>query len=91
MAEGIFRKDAAVESLYINLNQTKCAVFTLSEPFTSVLNKQLQPLAGCMARSFIINDQKMLIDATHSEEMRVVIVDGTRLDELDIETSTKNS
>ena len=33
--------------------------------------------------------KKMLIDATHSEEMRVVIVDGTRLDELDIETSTK--
>ena len=31
----------------------------------------------------------MLIDATHSEEMRVVVVDGTRLDELDIETSTK--
>ena len=31
----------------------------------------------------------MLIDATHVEEMRVVIVDGTRLDELDIETSTK--
>ena len=31
----------------------------------------------------------MLIDATHAEEMRVVIVDGTRLDELDIETSTK--
>ena len=33
--------------------------------------------------------KKMLIDATHSEEMRVVVVDGTRLDELDIETSTK--
>ncbi len=33
--------------------------------------------------------KRMLIDATHSEEMRVVIVDGTRLDELDIETSTK--
>lgn len=33
--------------------------------------------------------KKMLIDATHAEEMRVVIVDGTRLDELDIETSTK--
>ena len=33
--------------------------------------------------------KKMLIDATHVEEMRVVIVDGTRLDELDIETSTK--
>ncbi|MBO4521472.1 MAG: ribonuclease E/G [Alphaproteobacteria bacterium] len=33
--------------------------------------------------------KKMLIDATHTEEMRVVVVDGTRLDELDIETSTK--
>lgn len=31
----------------------------------------------------------MLIDASHSEEMRVAVVDGTRLDELDIETSTK--
>ena len=31
----------------------------------------------------------MLIDATHVEETRVVIVDGTKLDELDIETSTK--
>lgn len=33
--------------------------------------------------------KKMLIDASHQEEMRVVVVDGTRLDELDIETSTK--
>ena len=33
--------------------------------------------------------KKMLIDATHSEEMRDVIVDGNRFDELDIETSTK--
>ncbi|HBO59772.1 MAG TPA: ribonuclease E/G [Alphaproteobacteria bacterium] len=33
--------------------------------------------------------KKMLIDATHVEETRVVIVDGTKLDELDIETSTK--
>lgn len=33
--------------------------------------------------------KKMLIDASHSEEMRVAVVDGTRLDELDIETSTK--
>ncbi len=31
----------------------------------------------------------MLIDASHSEEMRIAVVDGTRLDELDIETSTK--
>ena len=33
--------------------------------------------------------KKMLIDATHLEEKRVVVVDGVRLDELDIETSTK--
>ena len=31
----------------------------------------------------------MLIDATHLEEKRVVVVDGVKLDELDIETSTK--
>ena len=33
--------------------------------------------------------KKMLIDASHLEEKRVVIVDGLKLDELDIETSTK--
>lgn len=33
--------------------------------------------------------KKMLIDASHAEEMRVAVVEGTRLDELDIETSTK--
>lgn len=33
--------------------------------------------------------KKMLIDASHLEEKRVVLVDGLRLDELDIETSTK--
>ena len=33
--------------------------------------------------------KKMLIDATHLEEKRVVVVDGVKLDELDIETSTK--
>jgi ribonuclease E len=31
----------------------------------------------------------MLIDATHPEEIRVVVLDGTRLDEFDVETSTK--
>lgn len=31
----------------------------------------------------------MLIDATHQEEMRVVVVDGTRIEEFDVETSTK--
>ncbi len=32
---------------------------------------------------------RMLIDATHPEETRVVVVNGTRLEELDVETSTK--
>ena len=31
----------------------------------------------------------MLIDATHAEETRVVILDGTRLEDFDVETSTK--
>ena len=31
----------------------------------------------------------MLIDATHAEETRVVVLDGNRLDDFDVETSTK--
>ena len=33
--------------------------------------------------------KRMLIDATHAEETRVVVLDGTRLEEFDVETSTK--
>src|SRR3954469_21616449 len=33
--------------------------------------------------------KRMLIDATHREETRVVVLDGTRLDEFDVESSTK--
>src|SRR5277367_4976857 len=33
--------------------------------------------------------KRMLIDATHAEETRVVVLDGNRLDDFDIETSTK--
>ena len=33
--------------------------------------------------------KKMLIEATHPEETRVVVLDDTRLEELDVETSTK--
>ncbi len=33
--------------------------------------------------------KRMLIDATHPEETRVVVVNGTRLEEFDVETSTK--
>ncbi|WP_420792982.1 Rne/Rng family ribonuclease [Oleispirillum naphthae] len=32
----------------------------------------------------------MLIDATHPEETRVVVMNGTRLEEFDVETSTKH-
>ncbi len=33
--------------------------------------------------------KRMLIDATHAEETRVVVVDGNRLEDFDVETSTK--
>ena len=33
--------------------------------------------------------KRMLIDATHAEETRVVVLNGSRLDEFDVETSTK--
>src|SRR6185369_5345815 len=33
--------------------------------------------------------KRMLMDATHPEETRVVVLDGTRLDEFDVESSTK--
>src|SRR5271170_5952173 len=33
--------------------------------------------------------RRMLIDATHSEETRVVVLNGNRLEEFDFETSTK--
>ncbi|MGE4527933.1 MAG: ribonuclease E/G [Rhodospirillaceae bacterium] len=34
--------------------------------------------------------KRMLIDATHPEETRVVVMNGTRLEEFDVETSTKH-
>ena len=33
--------------------------------------------------------KRMLIDATHAEETRVVVLDGNRLEDYDVETSTK--
>lgn len=33
--------------------------------------------------------KRMLVDTNHPEETRVVVLDGTRLDEFDLETSTK--
>ena len=34
--------------------------------------------------------KRMLIDSTHAEETRVVVLDGNRLEEFDLETSTKH-
>ena len=34
--------------------------------------------------------KRMLIDSTHAEETRVVVLDGNRLEEFDVETSTKH-
>src|SRR5918911_1641255 len=33
--------------------------------------------------------KRMLIDSTHAEETRVVVLDGNRLEDFDVETSTK--
>src|SRR5208337_4972751 len=33
--------------------------------------------------------KRMLIDATHAEETRVVVLDGSRLEDFDVETSTE--
>ena len=33
--------------------------------------------------------KKMLIDATHPEETRVVVSENSRVEELDVDTSTK--
>src|ERR1700759_4027325 len=33
--------------------------------------------------------KRMLIDSTHTEETRVVVLDGSRLEDFDVETSTK--
>jgi ribonuclease E len=38
---------------------------------------------------FHLMTKRMLIDATHAEETRVVVLDGNRLEDFDVETSTK--
>ena len=40
-------------------------------------------------RSIVLMIKRILIDGTHKEELRVVIMNGNRLDEYDVETSTK--
>ena len=50
------------------------------------------PPSGAARRAAFAKDimtKKMLIDATHAEETRVVVVDGTRVDEFDFESLNK--
>jgi ribonuclease E len=53
------------------------------------------PLAGsrqCAAAakwSFLMATKRMLIDASHPEEMRVAVVDGNRLEEYDVEVASR--
>src|SRR5271166_5845755 len=44
---------------------------------------------GGRPRSYARMAKRMLIDATHPEETRVVVLSGNRLEEFDFETSTK--
>src|SRR5579863_2698080 len=44
---------------------------------------------GSGPRSFARMAKRMLIDATHPEETRVVVLSGNRLEEFDFESSTK--
>ena len=37
----------------------------------------------------VLMTKRMLVDGTHPEEIRVVITSGNRLEEYDVETSTK--
>src|SRR6202007_3042336 len=44
---------------------------------------------GSAPRSYARMAKRMLIDATHPEETRVVVLNGNRLEEFDFESSTK--
>src|SRR6266481_3375671 len=44
---------------------------------------------GSALRSYARMAKRMLIDATHPEETRVVVLNGNRLEEFDFESSTK--
>ena len=41
----------------------------------------------CLSLDIMV--KKMLIDATHSEETRVVVVDGNKVEEFDFESENK--
>ena len=56
------------------------------------MNVEPRAAAGPRASDAFAKDimtKKMLIDATHAEETRVVVVDGTRVDEFDFESLNK--
>ncbi len=56
----------------------------------SYCNQLLPSQAGGCARARKVNmSKKMLIDATHAEETRVVVVDGNKVEEFDFESENK--
>ncbi|MDG1295247.1 MAG: hypothetical protein P8P24_08180, partial [Planktomarina sp.] len=44
---------------------------------------------ACRVMQVDIMAKKMLIDATHAEETRVVVVDGNKVEEFDFESQNK--
>ncbi|CAA7620644.1 Ribonuclease E [Candidatus Terasakiella magnetica] len=63
----------------------RCALASLDQTVVRMRSARRERLHGDMD----LMVKRMLIDATHPEETRVVVVNGTRLEELDVETSTK--
>ena len=56
----------------------------------SHMSKSLTDKAGGYSRARKVNmSKKMLIDATHAEETRVVVVDGNKVEEFDFESENK--
>ena len=46
-------------------------------------------VGGCVRVHTDIMSKKMLIDATHAEETRVVVVDGNKVEEFDFESASR--
>lgn len=64
---------------------------TIARPKTSPENTRARPkgrrvCCGCRKTTMA---KKMLIDATHAEETRVVVVDGNKVEEFDFESENK--
>src|SRR5476651_1740161 len=61
-----------------------------ARPNESALSRRFSHgVRPAVLRSRCLMARRMLIDATHPEETRVVVLNGNRLEEFDFETSTK--